>query len=79
MTLGQKMGPARGHMVYIGLYKENMQKIFLSETTKARALLFGSKHHLVSLYKVCSNNAIGAKIVPLGGSHVLQRLIYAYL
>ena len=61
-------------MVYIGLYKEYMIKKF-SETTKARTLLIGSKHHLVNLLKVCLNNAYGAKILLPRGAHVLQRHI----
>ena len=42
-------------MFYIGLYRDNHEKTFLSETTVSRALLFGMKHHLVILYPVCSN------------------------
>ena len=38
-----------------------MKKIFLSETTRPRALIFGIKHHLVDLYLVCSNYTPGAK------------------
>ena len=49
-------------MLYIGLYREQHEKIFLSETTRPRALLFGMKHHLVDLYQVCSNYSPGAKI-----------------
>ena len=29
------------HMFYIGLYREQHKKIFLSETTRPRALIFG--------------------------------------
>ena len=36
-----KNGPTRGHMFYIDLYRENMKKNFLSETTRPRALIFG--------------------------------------
>ena len=35
------MALPRGHIVYIGLYRENIDKIFLSETIRPRALLFG--------------------------------------
>ena len=35
------MAPPVGHMFYIGLYKENVKKIFLSETTGFKALIFG--------------------------------------
>ena len=34
------MSPTGVHMFYIGLYRENVKKIFLPETTKLRALLF---------------------------------------
>ena len=44
-----------GHMIYIGLYREKHDKIFLSKTTKLEALIFGIKHHHVNLYQVCSN------------------------
>ena len=51
----------RGHLFYNGLYWEQHEKIFLSDTTRPRALLFGMKHHLVNLYQVCSNYSPGAK------------------
>ena len=35
------MVPPEGYMFYIGLYREQHEKIFLSETTMPRALLFG--------------------------------------
>ena len=38
-----------------------MKKIFLSETTRPRALIFGMKHHLVDLYQDCSIYAPGIK------------------
>ena len=41
MPQGPKMAPPRGHMFYIGLYKEIHGKIFLSETIRPRALIFG--------------------------------------
>ena len=53
-TPGTKNGPTRGNMFYIGLYREKYEKIFLSETTRPRGLIFGMKHHLVNLYQVCS-------------------------
>ena len=62
-------------MFYIGLYREQHEKIFLSETTKPRALIFGMQHHLVDLYQVCSNYSRGAKNGSFRGSHVLHRLI----
>ena len=41
MPQGAKMARPRGHMFYIGLYRENHEKIVLSETTRPRALIFG--------------------------------------
>ena len=37
------------------------EKIFFSETTRPRAMIFGMLHHLVDLYQVCSNYATGVK------------------
>ena len=64
-----------GHLFYIGLYREQHVKIFLSETTRPRALSFDMKYHLVDLYQVCSNYSPGAKNGVARGSHVLHRLI----
>ena len=62
--------------IYIGLYiGKNIEKIFLSETIRPRALIFGMKHHLVDLYQVCSKYAPGDKNGLPRGSHVLHRLI----
>ena len=56
-------------MFYIGLYRDNMEKIVLSETViiRRRALIFGMYHDLVNLYQVCSNYTPGAKIGPTPG------------
>ena len=62
-------------MLHIGLFWDKHGKIFLSETIRHRALIFGIKHHLVDLYQVCSNYAPGAKNGPARASHVLHRLI----
>ena len=69
------MAPPWGHLFYIGLYKVKHENIFLSETTRPRALIFGMKHLQVDLYQVCSYHAPGAKNGPAAGSHVLHRLI----
>ena len=58
---GAKNDPAPGHMLYIDLYREKHEKIFWSEITRPRALIFGMKHHLVDLYQVCSNYSPGPK------------------
>ena len=39
--LGQKWPHSKGHMLYIGLNREKHEKIFLSETIKPRAMIFG--------------------------------------
>ena len=36
-------------------------KMFLAETARPRALIFGMVHYLVDLYQVCSNYGPGAK------------------
>ena len=61
------MTPLLGHMFNIGLYREKHEKIFLSETTRPRALIFIMKHHLVNLFQVCSNDIPGAKNGPSRG------------
>ena len=62
-----------GHMFYIVLYREKHVKIFLSEPTRLRALIFRMNHHLVNLCQVCSNHIPGAKNGPPRESHVLNR------
>ena len=61
------MGLPQGLQVNIGLCRENIKKIFLSETTRPRALILGMKHHLVDLYHICSNYAPGAQHGNAGG------------
>ena len=48
-------------MFNIGLDRENIKKIFLTETTRQIALIFGMKHHLVDSYQINSKNAPGSK------------------
>ena len=62
-----KNSPASGHMLYIGLYREKHEKIFLSETIRPRALIFGMMHYLVVFYQVCSNYSPEAKIGSTSG------------
>ena len=66
------MARHRGHMFYICLYWK-IEKIFLSETTRPRFLIFGI--YLVDLYQVYTNYAPGAKMAPPKVPHVLHRLI----
>ena len=54
--------------VLICLYRvKHEKKIFLSETLRPRAMIFGILHHLVGPYRVCYNNAPGAKNGPAPG------------
>ena len=47
-------------------------RIFLSQTVRARAFIFGMKHLLVDLYQVCLDYAPGVKIGPHPGDHKLE-------
>ena len=63
-------------MFYLGLYRGKHGKLFLSETIRPRALIFGMRHHLVDLYQVYSNYVPWVNNCPAPlGSHVLHRLI----
>ena len=44
-----------------------MQKIFFSETTRPRVLIFDIYDYLVNFYQVCSNYIPGAKNGPAPG------------
>ena len=44
------MAQPQGHVFYIGIYREKYEKIFLSETIRPKALIFGMKHNLINLY-----------------------------
>ena len=66
------MGPPPGHMFCIDLYREKRQKIFLSETKRPRALIFGMKHHLVDIYQVCSDYAPWGQKWACPGGHMLD-------
>ena len=60
MALGQKLAP-------LFSYGEIMKKIFLSEITRPRALIFGMYHDLVDLYQSCSNYSHWFKNGPAAG------------
>ena len=60
-------------MFNIGLDRENMEKIFLTETTRQIALIFGMKHHLVDFYQIYSKNAPGSK------TDLVTRVMEAYI
>ena len=56
------MGPPWGSHVFTYAYIGNMYKnIFLSKTTRYRALIFSMCYNLVDIYQVCSNYATGTK------------------
>jgi len=61
-------------MVLIGCIRSWVQfsKIFLTETTRPRAFIFGIKHHLEVLYQSCSNDPPGVKIDPAPGVTILH-------
>ena len=60
-----KIGPTPGvttdmaSVQQIPICKEKHEQIFLSKTTRPRALILGMKHHLVNPYQLCSNNPLG--------------------
>ena len=62
-------------MFNIGLYGEKYEKIFLFETIRPRALIFGMQHHLVYLYQVVQIMPLGPIMAQPQGSHVLHRLL----
>ena len=64
---GDKNGPTSSHMFYIGLYREQHEKIFLSETTRPIALIFGMEYHLGNLYQLSLNYSPWAKNGPASG------------
>ena len=64
------MALPQGSLVLHWLISGQCEKIFLSETTRPRALIFGMKHHLVDFNQVCSNNAPWAKNGPAPGYHM---------
>ena len=62
---GAKNGPIVLHRLY--MYREKHGQIFLSKTTRPRALIIGMKSHLEDFYQLCSNYAPGAKKWPRPG------------
>ena len=75
MPLGPKMASPSGTRVLHRLIDGKHEQIFLSETTRHRALIFGMYYHLMYIYQVCSNYVPGAQNGSTRGSHVLDRLI----
>ena len=70
------MAPLQGHMFHIGLYREKHERIFLSKTTRSRALIFGMLYHLVNLFQVCSNYIPGVKNGPAPWVHMFYIGVY---
>ena len=62
-TNGSVLGVTCFALTYIGKH----DKIFLSETTRNRALLFGMQNHPVDYYQVCSNYVPETRIGPAAG------------
>ena len=63
-------------MFNIGFYRQNMKKIFLSQTMRTKVLIFGMYNHLVDFYQVCSNCPPGAKNCPVPGGHIFYIGLY---
>ena len=62
-------------MLYIGLNREKHIKIFLPETIRPRALIFGMMHNQVVFYQVFVQIIpLGPKLAPPPRSHALHRL-----
>ena len=75
------MGPKMGHRnaFYISSYRENVIKIYLSETTRTKTLIFVMRHYLLDKYlefvKLMPN---GANNGPYPGVHIgLYKLIFS--
>ena len=77
IALGPKMAPPWGsHVLHIGLNREQHEKIFLSETTRPRALIFGMKRIIWwTSTKFVQIRPLGPKMAMPQGSHALLRLI----
>ena len=54
----------------------NIETIFLSETTRSRALIFDMKHHLVRFYQFYSSWVFGTKVGPALRGHMFNIRIY---
>ena len=67
---GTKLAPTKCHMFYMGLYKKH-EEILSSETKWPRVLIFSEYHHLVDVYKVCSNYFTVAEYGPVLRPHIL--------
>ena len=52
--------------------KCNFQKIFVSETSRLRAFIFGIQKHIEVLYHTCLNYSLGVKIDPTPRITILQ-------
>jgi hypothetical protein len=61
-----QIGPALGvHWFSLYLYIKKLKTSSLKKTQRARVLVFGMKHLLVTVYQVCSNKSSGVKIFPI--------------
>ena len=68
-------GPAPGLTLLHRLIQDKHEKIFSSEITMPKALIFGMQHHRIDLYQVCLNKAPWAKNGPVPRFTFLHRLI----
>ena len=67
----------RGLGFHIEIKKETFESLF-AQTIRARAFIFGIKHHLVTLYQISSNYGPGVENKPyVIGFHIeMQKEIF---
>ena len=63
------------HVLHRLISREKHEKIFLSKTTRPKALIFGLKHQLLNLYQAYSNYILGAEMAHLG-CHLFYIALY---
>jgi hypothetical protein len=54
-------------LVAMAIKRKNFKKSSFRKPKELELKLFGMKHYLVSVYQVCSNNAVGLKLDPHRG------------
>jgi SPX domain protein involved in polyphosphate accumulation len=62
-----KIGPAPGSLILFMCIAKTY-KFFFDKTQIARVKIFSMKHLPVSVFKVCSNKALGSKLALLRGT-----------
>jgi hypothetical protein len=62
-------------LVAMATERKNFKDLLL-ENERGRAKIFGMKHHLASVYQVCSNKCPGVKIGPTPGRSLISLFLY---